>query len=151
MIDQHLYHDISFAEAPGGVPVLTAYKDTQGYWTIGIGHLLVPITHNWWGYTITAEEAIKLLDADIITAQGFAGRLPEWKYLDTTCRQNAVVELCFNLGPRWLDFHETRDAIMARDWQKAHDQLLASEWAVQVGPTRSNRLANYLLTGQYPA
>ncbi len=48
-------------------------------------------------------------------------------------------------------FVHCRQALQARDWQAAHDQLLNSAWAGQVHEKRANRIAGYLLTGEYPA
>jgi GH24 family phage-related lysozyme (muramidase) len=83
-------------------------------------------------------------------ASNFAQALTEYPSLDTPCRQNAVIEICFNLWSRWLPFSNTRACIRRQDWQGAHDGLLDSKWAGQVGKTRSTRLANYLLSGAYP-
>lgn len=145
-IDPRLERDIGTAEGSR----LTAYKDTNGFWTIGRGHLLVPTDHDWSGYTITPEEEETYFQADILNARDFAQRLPEWKSLDTTCRQNALVELCFNLGSHWLGFFTARALIRAQKWVQAAADLLATLWARQVGPTRSERIAGYLRTGQYP-
>ena len=150
-IDPRLEHDISFAEAPGGQPVLTAYRDSRGYWTIGRGHLLEPQQHDWTGYTISAEDEQKLFDADILSAVHFAMRLPEWAACDTACRQNALSELCFNMRGRWLGFVHCRAAWRAQDWPEAKYQLLDSDWEHQVGPGRADRIAGYILTGHYPS
>ncbi len=144
MIDPDLLRDIERAEGFS----LTAYKDSLGFWTIGYGHLL-PSGHDWTGYTITQAQADTWLDDDIEMARASAQRLPEWTALDTPCRQNAVIELVFNMGFKWKQFAQTRLDIQNKAWQKAHDDLLDSLWAKQVGPTRSNRLADYLLTGVY--
>ena len=146
MIDPRLEADLAGAEGSR----LYAYRDSEGNWTIGRGHLLLPQSHDWRGYTITAAEEETLFDSDILVATAFAQRLPEWPALDTDCRRNAVIELCFNLGGKWLGFVLCRAAIERHDWQAAHDQLLNSLWAREVGSERSNRLADYLLTGEYP-
>jgi GH24 family phage-related lysozyme (muramidase) len=145
MIDPKLVADIKAAEACK----LTSYKDSEGLWTVGWGHLL---DQNLFGagYTITPDQAASLLQTDLESAQNYAQKLPEWTYLDTPCRQNAVIELCFNMRGKWLLFVNTRHAIDRQDWTAAHDGLLSSLWATQVHATRANRLANYLLTGQYP-
>ncbi len=145
MIDPQLIADIKVSEGCN----LTSYKDTMGLWTVGYGHLLDQNVFGA-GYTVTQEEADSLLQADITKWQTFAQTLPEWVYLDTECRKNAVTELCFNMGKKWLLFVNTRRAIERQDWQNAHDGLLASLWAHQVHEARANRLAEYLLTGAYP-
>ena len=146
-IDTRLARDVGQGE---GLE-LTAYRDSvRRLWTVGYGHLLNPQSHDWSGYHITPSQAATLFDSDILVSSAYAQRLPEWVALDTDCRRNAVIELCFNMRGRWLEFVNARGAIMRKDWQTAHDQLLDSEWAKEVGPQRSNRLANYLLTGAYP-
>ena len=141
MIDLRLRKDIQQAEDCK----LVAYQDPLGVWTIGWGHADVPPGTVW-----TQEQADGQLDWDIESAAFFAQRLWEWPALDTDCRRNALIEICFNLRGRWLKFVDTRAALHAKDWQGAHDGLLNSLWAQQVHATRANRLANYLLTGAYP-
>ena len=144
MADTRLIHDVSQAE---GVR-LTAYKDTLGNWTAGVGHLL-PTGKDYTGFTITQEQCDEWLNQDLTHWGDFAKTLPEWPSLDTACRQNAVIELCFNMGRRWLGFVNARGAMQRQDWQTAHDQMLSSGWAAQVHG-RATRLASYILTGQYP-
>jgi GH24 family phage-related lysozyme (muramidase) len=148
VVDQRLLNDLAAAE---GVR-LTAYKDSLGKWTIGVGHLLDQ-AYDWTGDTIDMPTAMAYLTQDTQARIAQAQTLPEWNRLDTDCRQNAVVECIYNLGlGHWTnDFPGTRRAIAAQDWQGAHDKLLASPlWIAQVGLGRVTRLANYLLTGEYP-
>lgn len=141
---------------------LVAYRDSLGYWTIGYGHKL-PEGRDWAGTVWTQEQADSQLEQDVYK-DGIdpAQRLLEWQFLDTDCRQNAVVELCFNMGVgKWRAFVHTRLCIQHRDWQGAHDGLLDSEWAREVQPEgltlpdgserpgRATRLASYLLSGQF--
>lgn len=146
-MDPRLVRDIKQAEGCE----LTAYQDTLHYWTIGYGHLLPNQEKDWKGHTITQEQADAYLMEDLAQAQSRCMHLLEWPDLDTPCRQNAVIELEFNMGGKWIKFYKTRLDIGNQDWKSAHDDLLHSLWAKQVGATRSNRIANYLLTGQYPA
>lgn len=144
-MDPLLVADIKKAEGFS----LKAYKDSLGFWTVGYGHLLPNQNYDWSEYTIDQETADKLLEADLIQAQYVCTTLPEWPRLDSQCRRNAVIELEFNMGGKWKLFAKTRLDIQNKDWQAAHDDLLDSLWAKQVGPVRSNRLAKYLLTGAY--
>ena len=150
-IDPRLAQDIARAEAPGGVPCLEAYQDDGGVWTIGFGHTGPEVVQ---GLSCTPDQARAWLNADISEALQGAMHLSEWPMLDTPCRQNAVTECVFNLGlEHWRDeFPGTRSAIRQQNWQAAHDNLLASPlWVRQVGIGRVTRLAQYLLTGSYPA
>lgn len=144
-MDPRLVSDIQQAEGCR----LVAYRDSLGFWTIGYGHRLQQ-NIDWTGHTITQATADSLLASDLQYAQETAEYLPEWSCLDTQCRQNSVVELVFNMGSgTWRMFAKCRYDIQQGDWQGAHDELLNSKWATQVGPTRSERLATYLLTGNY--
>ena len=145
-VDPRLAKDIGVAEGDK----LTAYKDSKGIWTIGKGHELSPQAHDWTGYTITPQQDDVYFNADIHESVAFAMRLPEWQASDAACRRNALVELCFNMRGRWLGFVLARKAWQAQDWATAKAELLSSDWAREVGPTRSNRIANYVLTGAYP-
>ena len=146
MIDPRLLADIKQSESC----VLHAYEDTEGVWTIGWGHEMQDQSGARAYLIWTQQEADAQLQTDLLSAQAFAEKLTEWPYLDTPCRRNAVIELCFELRSRWLPFIHTREAIRAQNWQGAHDGLLASMWAKQVHSVRADRIANYLLNGVYP-
>lgn len=144
-IDPRLRADVQSAESCR----LLAYRDSEGLWTIGWGHLL-PQDHDWTGYRITQEQADSMFDLDMLMAQTGAATLMEFRRLNE-CRANAVTELVFNLGlNRWIGFQKCRKHLLNQEWQGAHDELLSSKWAEQVHETRANRLAGYLLTGAYP-
>lgn len=148
MIDPRLRHDIAWAEAPGGRPVLTGYPDGGGVPTAGYGHTGPDVVI---GQLYTEQQCEDWLDADIEEAIDEASKLPEWATLNTSTRRNAVAECVFNLGVNhWLPFHKTRDAIQRQDWQAAHDYLLQSpKWISEVHLPRVQRLADYLLRGSY--
>lgn len=144
--DIRLVNDLKLAEGCR----LVAYRDSRGLWTIGYGHLLDQ-SIDWSGHEITQTVADDLLEQDLESAITQAAHLFEYRCLNTDCRRNALIEIIFNMGlNHWYGFKQCRHAIMQDDWQAAHDQLLDSAWATQVGPARSQRLANYLLTGTYP-
>lgn len=144
MTDQRLVRDVKGAESCR----LTAYKDSRGLWTIGWGHLLDQ-SIDWTGQEWTQDMADQMLANDLDEADEQAIELPEVAGLNG-CRTNAVVELVYNMGyGHWLGFEKCRQALHEARWRDAHDQLLASEWAGEVGHTRSQRLAGYLLTGNY--
>lgn len=125
---------------------LAAYRDTVGVWTIGYGHAYVHPGTVW-----TQEQADAQLRADIAhTEASLDIHLPWWDSLDDV-RQDVLLEMAFNMGVSALcQFHNTLAAIQRRDWQAAHDGMLRSAWASQVG-RRANRLAAQMLTGQHAA
>lgn len=175
--DPRLVADLSGAEDD----VLVAYTDSLGFWTIGRGHRLpAPAPgKSWEGFSISQDVSDRYFNGDVASADVYAEKLPEFASCNTKCRQNALIELCFNMRGKWNMFTNTRAAIAAQEWQAAHDGLLNSVWAAQVqphkfavtscvlcgqerataGPTsycpkreggRAVRIANYFLTGQYP-
>lgn len=147
-MDPRLLEDLTLAEGRR----LTAYRDELGNWTIGVGHLLDQ-SRDWTNYTIAPAQSDAYLTQDLIMTQGECNALPEWSALNTPCRQNAVIECVFNLGiEHWtVEFPKTRAAIERKDWQAAHDHLIASPlWVKEVGIDRVKRIAGYLLWGAYP-
>ena len=132
---------------------LQAYPDPLSGaepWTIGYGHT-GPEVHE--GLAWTPAEAETALISDIARAcERLDAHAPWWRDL-ADARQDVLANLCFNMG--WLNaagthglgtFQRTLDAIRAGRWQEAHDRLLASAWAREVGG-RAVRLARQLMTG----
>jgi GH24 family phage-related lysozyme (muramidase) len=147
-MDPRLIADLNQAEDRK----LTAYKDDLGNWTIGVGHLLEPQTQDWTSYTISPVQSDAYLASDLAADQGQCNGLPEWKFLNTPCRQNAILECVFNMGiEHWRDeFPLARAAIERSDWAAAYDHLMASPlWIKQVGIDRVRRIASYLYWGHY--
>lgn len=144
-IDPRLAADLDKAESNK----LTAYKDSLGLWTIGRGHLL-PRGIDYTGHTINADASDSYFIADMLAATAMARALAEWVKMDTDCRRNALIEICFNMGSKWRTFIRARAAAQLQDWQTMASELLNSLWATQVGKARSTRLADYFLTGLYP-
>ena len=132
---------------------LRAYPDPLSGaepWTIGYGHTGAEVRQ---GLVWTPVQAETALIADIAHAcERLDAHAPWWREL-SPLRQDVLANLCFNMG--WLNpagshglgtFHHTLDAIRAGHWQEAHDALLESAWAREVGH-RARRLARQLLTG----
>jgi lysozyme len=120
---------------------LKPYVDTVGKTTIGVGRNLTDVG-------ISRDEAEALLEHDIIrTLSGLNGALPWWTDLDPV-RQRVLINMAFNLGIKGLlTFQNTLRAVREGRWQDAHDGMLASKWARQVGD-RAKRLAEMMLTGR---
>lgn len=126
----------------------TAYRDSLGIWTDGIGH-----AHVSPGAKVTHAEALANLHADIATSVALLDRaIPWWRNLNAA-RQDVLAEMCFNMG--WLSadgkhglgtFVRTLAAIHAGDYISAADMMLQSAWAGQVHQ-RANRLAEQMRTG----
>lgn len=136
-----------------GRPAKT-YLDTKGILTGGIGHNL--IAHPEPGFDrvgIVVNDAVcaRWFRADIQESiDALDRRLPWWRQHDDV-RQNALLNLCFNMGlGTLLTFKNTLSAFSARDYGRAADGVLNSQYARDVGPHRSGRVAGMIRTGQWP-
>lgn len=118
---------------------LTAYTDTVGILTIGIGHNLnVPISE-------AAAKQIFLDDLDRHRTDLF-NALPWVSSLDDV-RQRVLVNMAFNLGvPGLLKFANTLELVHTGHYAAAADAMLQSLWARQV-KSRALRLAQMMRTG----
>ena len=145
-IDRRLAADVDVAEGDR----LVAYKDTLGNWTCGRGHLMPPAApgRSWDGFTVIQSTSDRWFCDDLLAAITLAKKWPEFPKCDTLCRQNALIEIAFNLGGKWGQFHKARAAIEAQDWQTVHDEMINSA-ADHEEPKRIERLAGYMLTGEY--
>src|SRR5579862_9091041 len=80
-------------EAPGGVPVLTAYQDGAGIWTIGFGHTIGVQP----GDVISPDLAMSYLREDALDAtddvSDYIRANPTTQY-----QFDAMVSLAFNIG-----------------------------------------------------
>lgn len=123
--------------------LLKPYVDSVGKVTIGVGRNLTDVG-------ITSGECDRMLDDDIARSEADLDKsLPWWRDLDDT-RQRVMINMAFNMGiGGLLGFRNTLAAVQAGNWQAAHDGMLASQWARQVGE-RAQRLAQAMLTGEMP-
>lgn len=153
-----LYQMIKFDEGEK----LSLYLDTEGYQTIGVGHLCVMSssrekavahldkilgrsTHG----RITQQESTLLFNQDVQKSLREIERtgLMDIYTASNEARRAALVNLMFNLGgPRLLGFRNALKAWRAKDYQKAADEFLDSRWASQV-KSRSVRVTECIRNG----
>lgn len=121
-----------------------AYQDSEGYWTIGIGHLI----DRRKGGHLPKSIIEALLEYDIKeTERELDKQLSFWRSLDDL-RQRVILNMAFNLGvPTLLTFKRFIAALKASDWDKAYEEMLDSKWARQVG-ARAQRLAKIMRIGE---
>lgn len=116
------------------------YRCSAGKLTIGYGR-------NLEDKGLSREEASYLLHEDIRDAIKFLDQqLPWWKSLDGEARQEALVNMAFNLGGRLLGFKKMLAALKSKDYGRAADEALDSKWAGQVGQ-RAQRIARAFREG----
>lgn len=122
------------------------YQDINGRWTVGYGRNVSDVG-------VSVPEAEYLLTNDIeIAAHQAAGVVGDAVFSALNpARQAAIVDICFNVGAQRLSlFVKFLAAIRDSNWKAAHDELLNSKWASQVGG-RSVTVAAMVLTGEWPA
>jgi lysozyme len=122
---------------------LSAYQDSEGYWTIGVGHLI----DSRRGGKISVDTANYILDEDIAEKTAdLNNHLTWWKDLDPV-RQQVLLNMCFNLGIYGLlKFENTLGHIRRGEYKEASEAMLQSKWASQVG-NRAVELSQMMETG----
>lgn len=125
---------------------LSAYRDSLGYLTIGVGRLIDARR----GGKITRDEALYLLDNDIAEKIGELRAALPWFEREDPIRQRALIDLCFNLGiGGLLKFTNTLAAWQRRDYAAAARGLKQSRWYGQVG-RRGPRIVQMVEHGTEP-
>lgn len=121
----------------------SAYQDSKGYWTIGIGRMIDKRLNGG----ITEEEAQYLLLNDLDRcAADLDSKFPWWKSLSDN-RRYVLLNMCFNLGiSKLLGFKNTLAMIQRGDYKGAARGMLNSLWAKQVGD-RAKELAKQMEQG----
>lgn len=136
---------------------LMPYKDTEGYWTIGIGRCFEknPLTAEEkricgdYMHGITKNAAFYLLRNDVEKAIKECRKvIPFFESLDNE-RQYALVDMCFQLGPKGLaGFKKMIAAMGVGNWEEAYRQCLDSTYAHQT-PVRAKRIAYTIKCGKF--
>lgn len=122
---------------------LMPYKDSEGYLTIGCGR-------NLDANGITIDEAMIMLDHDIVSAIREAERIPGYEKCNDA-RRAVLVNMTFNMGlPTIMKFRRMIAAIQAERWSEAAGEMLDSKWAKQV-KGRAVELSEMMASGDYPA
>lgn len=127
---------------------LTAYKDTGGVWTCGVGHTGADVKPNM---VVTMEQVDKWLTQDIATAEYAVNKFV--KVVLTQAQFDALVSFTFNLGSNSLFKSTLLRQLNAGDYQGAADQFL--RWVFDNGKklnglvTRRTRERLMFLEGKY--
>jgi lysozyme len=129
----------------------SAYQDSEGWWTIGIGRLI----DSRMGGGLSDDEIDYLLANDIkrVTAEVRAA-LPWFDTLNEP-RQAVLIGMAFQMGTGnaekgtgLLGFKSTLAAMRDGRWYVAAAGMLASKWAKQT-PKRAARMSRQTETGEW--
>ena len=125
----------------------SAYQDSEGFWTIGIGRL-IDVRR---GGGISIDEAEFLLENDIRRCEVNLGVQYSWFLGLDEVRRAVLTSMAFQMGTSGLAaFHRTLKAVEEGRYSDAADAMLASKWASQT-PLRAGRLAEAMRTGDVAA
>ena len=115
------------------------YTDTKGNLTIGIGR-------NLQSRGISLDEALFLLDDDIMAVEHDLWKCcPAYPVLSDP-RKVVLVDMCFNMGiEKLMQFRKMMAALLANDFEGAAREMLASQWHKDVG-VRAEKLAAIMET-----
>ena len=120
------------------------YVCTAGYETIGVGRNISDS-----GLGLTDEEINILLMNDIERVKKELSSSFSWFVDLDEVRQNAIIDMCFNLGlSRLNQFVKALDGMASKDYDKAADEFMDSRWSQQVGK-RAVTITEMIRTGEY--
>jgi len=121
------------------------YECPMGYLTIGVGRNIDPNG----GIGLSDDEIEYLLENDIRRCEKELDRFSWFADMDVV-RQDALINMCFNLGfTRLLKFKNVLAALAEGKYELAAAEALDSKWAKQVGQ-RAKDIAHMFSTGTYP-
>lgn len=121
---------------------LKVYNDSLGHPTIGYGRCLDL-------NGISEDEANILLVNDINRVNEELKRTFDWFQELDPVRQDALINMTFNLGiNKLLEFRKMLAALRDHDFEEAAEQALDSLWSKQVGK-RAFELSKMIRTGAY--
>ncbi len=100
---------------------LTPYEDAAGFWSVGIGHKILPTEGDLLRGPITQEEAEILFAADVAVAERAVSAmtsvaLNEWQF-------SALTSWTFNLGARAYRGSTLRRLLNAGDYVGASNEI----------------------------
>ena len=135
---------------------LTAYRDTEGYWTIGVGHLLPnPRNPKWEGFRITKAQSEELFQKDWNSHLTQLEVFAPWALSFDEARRYVILDMTFNLGIEPFDGDGFKDwpifvrQLKGHQWEAAAANMRSTLWARQV-KGRAQRLARMIATGSWP-
>lgn len=116
----------------------TAYQDTKGVWTIGVGHTSGVVE----GQKIDVITAIRYLRKDILEAKKNCVKIfKNFKDL-SDIRQECLINMSFNLGyNRLSNFKKTIKFIEEKRYDRAGLEMLNSKWHREDVKKRAARIA----------
>lgn len=109
------------------------YKDSRGFWTVGVGHLIGTTLPPEMNREFTMEEVDQLFAKDYAEHKQAAMQIPGFEKLNPSGK-GAVIDLTFNMGPAWYKKFPGAAAALAKgDMETFANEMQNSAWYTQVG------------------
>ena len=109
------------------------YKDTRGFWTVGIGHYIGKYLPSDMNRQFSKEEVMDMFKADYAKHKQAAERIPNFNKLNMQGKA-ALIDMTFNMGPNWWEKWPTFTKDMRNDnIPAAMNDLRYSKWYTEVG------------------
>ena len=120
------------------------YLCSAGYETIGVGRNISES-----GLGLSDDEIDYLLQNDIQRVKEELKETYFWFVALNEARQDAMIDICFNLGlTRLRGFVKALEAMSREQFDVAAEEFMDSKWAQQVG-TRAIRVTEMIRGGEY--
>lgn len=129
----------------------SAYQDSLGYWTIGVGRLIDARK----GGRLSDDEIELMLTNDIKNHKALLLQYQPWVANLDEVRQAVMFDMTFNLGIEPFDNDGIKDwpnfinQVRTGQYTNAAANMRSTTWAKQVG-SRATRLAQMMETGEWP-
>lgn len=123
-----------------------AYRDSRGYWTIGVGALIDPEVTGAFGLCDAAISA--QFSHDSLAARSIASSWPHFSTLNPI-RQAVLISMAYQLGNKPLGWPRFMAALERQDYQDAAVQGADTNWFRTQTPIRANREMTMLRTGEW--
>ncbi len=121
------------------------YRDSRGYYTIGIGCL---VDKSQIGAGLCDQAIDVQFEHDSARARGIAERFPHFAELNEV-RQAVLISMAFQLGTKPLYWPNFMAALEARDYAKAAAEGRDSDWWRVQTHQRAERQMSMLSTGEW--
>ena len=121
----------------------SAYQDSLGYWTVGIGHCIDERK----GCGISQNISRRLFEDDLARFTATARANFDWFDGLDPVRQDVIVMLLFDPGVSGLN--AMLNAFGAQAWHEAAFQLSNSLWGRQVNNERKKEMCNAIEVGKW--
>ena len=124
------------------------YKDSEGFWTGGIGHKMTDTELKDCSGFIPDSLIDRWYDSDTAKAANSAKKYSWFKDLNEP-RQAVIISMIFQMGEAgFADFKKTISFISKGNFQAAATEMLDSKWAKQT-LNRAKRHTRQMRTGEW--